>query len=415
MSTTIAMTHRFRLRLLVVLGALSAFAPMATDLYLPAFPDVATSLGVDVGAVQLTLSASLLGLGLGQLQYGPLSDRYGRKRPLVIGLIVFVLACLGCAVAPNLGLLVVLRFIAAVGGAAGMVISRAIVRDCFSGVEIARTLSAMMMVFALAPVFAPTLGAAVLSFASWPWLFVVLAVFGLLCLLGTLSLPETLAAEHRTTHGFLDSMRAYRDISRNREYRIAAFISSLGSMVLFAYISSSPAVFMDTFGVSSGTYGLLFGLNSIFLVAGGQLNMRLLRVHSPHTLLRAYAAVQTVATLILSIVSVLALPLPVLLLPLFVASAAFGGIAANATAEALEPFPHNAASAAALVGTLSMTLGAIIAAAMAATGFEPAIQMSVVMFLGAALTLVLAMRPKPARPAAIVRSDRHVVKETGVS
>lgn len=382
---------RFRLQLLVVLGVLSAVAPMATDIYLPAFPDVATSLGVDVSAVQLTLSASLLGMGLGQLQYGPLSDRFGRRKPLIGGLIVFVLACLGCAVATDLWVLVLLRFIAAVGGASGMVISRAIVRDCFSGIEIARMLSAMMMVFALAPVLGPLAGAAVLAVASWPWIFVVLAGFGLACLLGTLSLPETLEADRRTRHGFLDAMRAYREISCSRDIRIFGLISAMASVVLFAYIASSPAVFMDEYGVSPSVYGLLFGVNSVFLIAGGQVNMVLLRSRTPRQLIMLYAAVQSVSCILLTVAAVTNMPLPALLAPLFVASAAFGGISANAMAEALHPFPHNAASAAALVGTVSMTAGAGIAAVTAATGIDAGIQMGIAMFIGALATLVLAM------------------------
>ncbi len=391
------MSRTFRLRLIVVVGLLSAMAPMANDMYLPAFPDVAASLGVPVSDVQLTLSSSLLAMGLGQLLYGPFSDRYGRRKPIVAGMALFIAASLASAFTTDLGTLIVLRFLAALGGAAGMVISRAMVRDCFSGIEVARVLSAMMMVFALAPVLGPVLGAGVLVFASWQWIFVALALFGAVCLVGTLSIPETLAPERRTSHGFADSMRAYRDIARNREYRVATWISGFASIVLFAYIASSPGVFMDGFGISAGAYGVLFAVNSVFLVAGGQLNMRLLKSRTPRELLPWYAAVQTASGALLVLAAVLQLPLVMLVLPLFVVSAAFGGISANAMAEALHPFPHNAASAAALVGTVSMVLGAGIAAVMAATGFDAANQMAITMFLAAAATLALSL-PLRARP-----------------
>lgn len=386
-------TKRARLWLLVVLGSLSAFAPAATDLYLPAFPDVAASFGVDPGAVQFTLSASLLGMALGQLLYGPLSDRYGRKAPLVVGLTVFMLSSLACAVAPTLTSLVAFRFLQALGGSAGMVISRAIIRDLYSGAEMARMLSAMMTVFAVAPVLAPSLGAAILAVASWPWLFVVLAAFALYCLIGVLTLPETLPQERRTDHGLVGAMRAYRQIGANRQFRRATTIATMGSAMLFAYIASSPVVFIDDFGVSTPTYAVLFGVNSLALVVGAQLNMRLLRIYEIATLLRAFTLVGTVAGAVLLLVAVLGLALPFLLVPLAVVYVSISGILGNAGAELMKPFPHNAASAAALSGVVQMLIGATVSALLGVVFLPAAVQMSLVIVLAAVVAAVLSRLP----------------------
>ena len=384
---------RARLWLLVVLGSLSAFAPAATDLYLPAFPDVAASYGVEPGAVQFTLSASLLGMALGQLLYGPLSDRYGRKPPLVIGLVIFMLASLACAVAPTLPALVAFRFLQALGGSAGMVISRAIIRDLYSGAEMARMLSAMMTVFAVAPVLAPSLGAAILAVASWQWLFVVLAAFALYCLIGVLTLPETLTDERRTDHGFAGAMRAYAQIGRNRQFRVAATIATMGSAMLFAYIASSPVVFIDFFGVSTQTYAVLFGVNSLALVVGAQLNMRLLRIYEIHTLLRAFTLMGTAAGAVMLVVSVLGLAMPFLLVPLAVVYVCISGILGNAGAELMKPFPHNAASAAALSGVVQMLIGAAVAAALGVVILAPPVQMSLVIVIAGAIAVLLSRLP----------------------
>ncbi|HEY7821862.1 MAG TPA: MFS transporter, partial [Acidimicrobiia bacterium] len=179
---------------------------MAIDLYLPAFPDVAADLGVSLSTVPLTLTAAMLGLGLGQVFYGPLSDRYGRKRPLIAGLVLFTVASVACALAPNFGAFLAMRFLQSLGGSAGVVIARAIVRDLYSSKALAQALSIVVMVFALAPVLAPSLGAALLQLGTWRWLFWFLAIFGVLCLAAASVLPETLDPASRTDHGVSRAM-----------------------------------------------------------------------------------------------------------------------------------------------------------------------------------------------------------------
>ncbi|MGD9957450.1 MAG: Bcr/CflA family efflux MFS transporter, partial [Candidatus Nanopelagicales bacterium] len=222
---------------MLTLGALSAFGPVSLDLYLPAFPEIAQSFGVSTGDVQLTFAACLLGLGLGQLVYGPLSDRFGRKPPLLAGLVLYVAASLLCAAAPSLVALTSLRFVQGLGGCAGLVIARAIVRDGFDGPELTRSFSVIASVSMVAPLLAPSAGALVLRTTSWRVLFVVIAAFGAACLVAALRLPETHPHNRRTEQGLLSSLAGYGRLLANRSFVLPASIAALGSGTLLAYIS----------------------------------------------------------------------------------------------------------------------------------------------------------------------------------
>ena len=293
--------HPMRLRgsLLLTLAALSAFGPMSLDLYLPAFPSIADALHVTTGDIQLTFSACLIGLGLGQLVYGPLSDRYGRKPPLLAGLALYVVASLLCAIAPTLLALTGLRLLQGLGGCAGLVISRAIVRDCFEGVALARSFSVISSVSMLAPLVAPALGALVLHVASWRVMFVVIAAFGLACLGASFALPETHPSHRRTEHGVLQSLRFYGGLLRQRRFLVPASVTALGSATLLAYISSSSVVFMGEYGISPASFALVFALMAGSFIAGLRINMRLLGTHDPHTLMRVYLAIEVPALALL--------------------------------------------------------------------------------------------------------------------
>jgi MFS transporter, DHA1 family, multidrug resistance protein len=389
--------RRGRLQLLGTLGALIAFAPMSTDLYLPAFPAIADTMGTDVAAVQITLAASFFGLGAGQLLYGPLSDRFGRKRPLVFGLILFIAASLGCAVAPTLPVLTTMRLLQALGGCAGLVIARAIVRDCYSGVQMARTMSMMTMVFALAPLLAPTLGAGIISIATWPWMFVALAAFGIVCLISVALLPETHPAISRSEAGVLVAMRGYAVILRARSFAVPAAITALGSMTLFTYIASSPSVLMGTYGLTPQQFALAFGGISLAIVVASQGNVHLLTRYSIHGLLRAYLACQVLLTAVLVGLAVFEAPVQFVIIALALTVACFSGTAANAITEALRPFPHLAGSASAVLGVLQFSLGALVAASLSNVSGSPVLVMSITMVLASLAAFVLALlRPRTA-------------------
>ena len=362
---------------------------MSLDLYLPAFPAIATSYGTDTGSVQLTMSACLLGLGLGQVIWGPISDRYGRRRPLVMGLSIFIVASLLIAVAPTFTVMVLLRLAQALGGSAGIVIARAAVRDLYSGVELARAMSAIVTVFALAPVVAPLLGSAVLLVAPWEWMFVALAAFGVLCLIGVFLMPETLPSSRRTEHGFVGALRQYGTILSSGAFRTTAAIAALGSVALFTYISSSPAVLIDTYGLSQTGFALTFAALSLCFALGAQINRRLLRAHGVTSLLRSSVTTQLVASIVVLISALVTARLPVLMIPLVIAMMTVAGVNSNAMALSLDPFPRSAASAAALVGGLQMTMGAVASAILSALTFRPAVEMGLGMTVAGALSVSL--------------------------
>ena len=388
-------TKRGRVYLLLVLGFLTAIGPMSTDIYLTAFPMIANSFGTTTSAIQITFAASLLGLGLGQLLYGPIADRFGRTLPLRIGLTVFVLASIGCALAPGLPALVGLRFVQALGGSAGIVLSRAIVRDVFSGRDIARALSAIALVFAFGPVLAPAIGAAVLAVAAWPWIFGALAIFGAICLIGAVTLPETLPADRRSDSGIAGAFTSYGHIARTPAFLGPALIASLVSMGLFTYISSAPAIYLEDFHLSARSFSIIFGVGALFLAIGARVNMVLLRGHRVHQLLRAYLLLQLLATFVLVVNVYFRGPIWIFVCGIIAFQSCIGAVMGNAIAEVLRPFPRNAASAAALMGMMQMVLSALLASLLSRMDFFPPAEMSQVMFLVAALAFGISMLVRP--------------------
>lgn len=377
------------MRLLLLLAALTAFGPISLDLYLPGFPSIAAQLDTDTAQVQLTFSAALLGLGAGQLLWGPVSDRFGRRVPLMCGMGVFIAASLLIPLSPNLPMMVGLRLVQALGGSGGIVIARAVVRDIYSGVELARAMSAIVTVFAVAPVIAPVLGSLILLVASWQWMFVALAAFGLACLVGAARMPETLPPQRRSGHDVLGALRGYGRILRDGRFRLAATVAALGSVALFAYISSSPTVFIDGYGVGQTAFAFLFAGLAVAFMVGAQVNMRLLRRIPTLRLLRWSVGVQVAASIGVVAVAVLGLAFPAIVLPLAVAMSSVAGVNSNALALSLDPFPDAAASAAALAGGLQQFVGGLAATLLAALTLAPAIGMGTVMLAASSLSLGL--------------------------
>lgn len=383
--------RRGRAQLLVTLGILSAFGPMSTDLYLPAFPEIAASFDTDTAAVRITLAASFLGLGLGQLVYGPVSDRFGRRRPLMGGLLLFIVASLGCAWAPTLSILTGMRLLQALGGCAGLVLARAMVRDCYSGTAMARTMSLMTMVFALAPLLAPSFGALVISVASWPWMFVSLALFGAFCLALVIVLPETHPAHARTRVGLVGALRGYSRVLSSGDFVLPTAIVCLGSVTLFSYIASSPAVLMEHYGFTPQQFAIAFGGISLAIVTGSQVNVRLLRRHSVPRLLRGYLTLQTSFAALLVLLALCDAPVVLVIGTLVALIMCFAGTSANAVTEALRSFPHLAGTASATLGVGQFLFGALISSLLARVQATPTIAMSVTMATASLLALTVAV------------------------
>lgn len=384
--------------LTIILGLLSAFSPLAIDMYVPAFPRIEESLGTAAGSVQWTLSAYLVGVAVGQLFWGTLSDRSGRRPPLVVGCAVFAGSSAACALSNSLVALLVGRFLMGLGGSAGVVVGRAIVRDLFEQHQAAVFLSRMMMVGGLAPIIAPSLGGLVLRYADWRAIFWFLCVFGAGCALSVAArVPETRRAASAGT--VRSSAGSFRRVIANRHFLGLAGACSMNSGMLFAYIAGSPFVFMRLFGLTAQQYGLAFGANAVGLYAAAHANRWLLRRYPSAAILRA----ASIATGILACALLLAAAtgfatLPVTAPILFLCIAGFGLVAPNATAAAMQPFTEDAGTASALLGTLQFAVGAAAGAVLGWVHSGTALPMSAVIAACSvsACLLVVLSGPRPA-------------------
>jgi DHA1 family bicyclomycin/chloramphenicol resistance-like MFS transporter len=406
-------TARGRLRLILTLGALTAFAPLSIDMYLPALPALSVSFQTGASEVQLTLSAFFLGLALGQATVGPLSDALGRRRPLLVGLAVYTLASLLCAAAPTVAALVAFRFVQGFAGAAGIVIARAIVRDLHTGVAAAQFLSVLMLVSGLAPILAPVIGGQLLLLGPWQVVFLVLAVFsGLLLVVVMTGLRETLPPEQRQTDGLRGTLVTFRDLLRDRAFLGYALACGLAIAAVFCYISGASFVFQDIYGASPQTFSVIFGLNAVGLVAAGQVNGRLVRRVEPLRLLTAGLVTSTLGGLVLLAVVASglgqSLGLAGFLVPLFVVVAPIGFIMPNATVLALAGAPRIAGSASALLGLLQFGLGALVAPLVGLGGGGTALPMALAMaVLELAALLALLVLGRGLGLTALGRLVRH--------
>lgn len=351
------------LRLLLILGGLSAFGPLAIDLYLPAFPSIATFFATDSEHVQLSLSAYFIGLALGQLFYGPLADRFGRRKPLLFGLALFTLASIGCALAPTLEWLIAARFAQALGGCAGMVVNRAIVRDICTPIQAARAFSQLMLVMGVAPILAPLAGGWLMLLGGWQLIFSFLAVFsGLFGLLVFFRLPETLSRDTPPSQ-LSSALGRYGRLLVEPQFMFHALTGGIAMAGMFAYIAGSPFVFIELYGVPVEHYGWLFGMNSAGFVLAAQLNSRLLRWRTPLNVLKTTTVLFMFSTIALSLVAMFEPPtLWPLLVPLFICIFLTALVLPNSSACALAGQGHQAGVASALMGTLQFAIAGIISA-----------------------------------------------------
>jgi len=347
-------------RMVLILGALTAFSAMSIDMYLPAFPQIARDLKVPLGTVQLSISAFLFGSAAGQLFYGPLADRYGRRRPLLWGLALYILSTIGCALVHTGEGLLFWRVVMAVGGGAGMVISRAVVRDLYDTAEAARMFSLLMLVMGAAPILAPIVGGQLLLITGWRGIFAFLGVFGLVSLAAAaVALPESLPAERRIRHNFAGMAAVYGQLLRNRRYLRYAIALGCVAGVNFSYISGAPFLFIELHGVSPQHFGLYFGANACGLIGASQLNRRLLRRFSAQRILNAALSVNAVTALLLTAAGITGMGgFPAQVILIFICLCTTGLLYPNVTALAMAPFDKAAGSASALLGTIQYTLGA---------------------------------------------------------
>ncbi len=342
------------------LGMLTAFGALSIDMYLPGLPAIASELQTDAAAAQQTLSAFFLGMALGQVLYGPISDRLGRRSPLIFGCTLYAAACAACALAPSIQSLIVLRFVQALGACAGIVIARSIVRDLFDPRESARMYSLLMLLMGAAPITAPFIGGQILTAFGWRAIFLALGCFGLASLAAVLAvLPETLPIERRSPAGLGAAFRAYGGLLTDARFMSYAATSALSSGVLFVYIAGSPFVFIELHGVPPDRYGLIFGTNSLGLILASQCNRWLLQRFASLSILRGGIAIQgTSGLLLLGITAAGIGGFPGMLFLLFFCVASYGLVQPNAIALALAPHGRQAGSASALIGATQFTTAA---------------------------------------------------------
>jgi MFS transporter, DHA1 family, multidrug resistance protein len=390
--------RRQQRRLVLVLGTLIALGPLTIDMYLPALPTIAADLQTTTAQVQLTLTGTLAGLGVGQLLIGPISDALGRRRPLLAGTIVHVIASVLCVVAPNLAVLGALRVLQGLGAAAASVIALAVVRDLFSGSAVAQLFSRLLLVMGVAPVLAPTLGGGLLRWADWRGVFVALAVLGVALVAVTVfGLRETLPPERRRNDGALGTLRVYGSLLRDRTYVGLALVAGLAMAALFAYVSGSSFVFQEQYGLSEQQFALVFGGGAVGLILATQLNVRLLRRYSPFQILRGALAAGTVLGLGLLAVAATGFGGLVGVLVLLWAVLATAGLALpNAPALAMARHGEAAGTAAALLGAVQFGIGALSAPLVGVIG-TGSVAMAVVIvggMLAAIIVLLVVARPE---------------------
>lgn len=376
--------------LLVVLALLAALAPFAIDMYLPAFPVMAQELDTSATSIQLTLTAFFIGIAVGQLAFGPLSDRVGRVRPLVIGAVLLVAASIVAALAPNVSILIAARFVQGLTGAAGMVIGRAIISDLAVGKTAARAFSLMMLVSGVAPVLAPFVGSLLVGPLGWRGVLWVLSGLAVLMLVAVLVVvreshpAERRAQNHVRKAGAQSPLRAL--VSRTYIANTVTFVFAFA--VMMAYISASPFVYQVMIGMDAITYGISFGINAIGLVAASALAAKLANTAGPVKVLRAGMIVMLVATAAFVVLVLTAAPAISYVVPIFFAVASVGFVLGNATALALGAVPKAAGSASAVLGAAQFALAALVSPLVTIAGEDTALPLAITMFAAALVALV---------------------------
>lgn len=380
--------------LVLTLGILNALTPFTIDLYLPAFPQVAADLDIAVTRMSLSVSVYFIGFALGQVLYGPLLDRFGRKPPILAGLLLYIAATVGCMCAGTFAQLLLFRFVAALGGCAASVGAVSMVRDYFPARDAAKVFSMLMLVLSASPLLAPSIGSLLIATFGWRMLFGVLMALALVdVLLVSFALPDGYTPDRSIRLRLRPIVGTFLDVLRQPQFRTYVAAGALSFAGLFVFVAGSPALFMDVFGVGPRGFGLIFAILAGGMVAGGQLNHLLLRLADGHTVFRRALIVQVMvgAALLLGTLTMdLGLHATVVLLLSFLVCA--GITYPNAAALALEPFTRNVGSASALLGFLQLGCGSLAAALVGLADESGTWPMALVMASCSAAGLVVLMR-----------------------
>ncbi len=356
-------TGKERIGLALLLGMLGILGPLNIDMYLPSFPAIAEDFGASASLVQLSLTACLIGLAVGQLVVGPISDAQGRRKPLMIFIFLFALASLFCALAPNIITLVAARFLQGFTASAGVVLSRAVVRDVFSGRELTKFFALLMVINATAPMIAPMTGGAILllPFATWNTIFYFLCILGLIIVsVIALKLPETLPTEKRIPSSIGHSFRTIGSLLKDRSFIGYALTIGFIHGGSFAYVSGTPFVYQGIYDVSPQVFSILFGINGLAIISGSFIIGRLGGIIHERSLLRTAVIIAVSATFFLLIMTIIEGPLAMLVIPIFIYMTSMGMILTSTFTLAMEKQGHRAGSASAVLGMLPLLFGSMV-------------------------------------------------------
>ena len=384
---------------IVLLGTLTAFDPISIDMYLSAFPKIASDFKVNIATVEISLSAFFVGLALGQLIYGPLADNYGRKKPLIIGMLIYIAASIGCFFSTNIYSFIFFRILQALGGCAGMVITRAIVSDVFEKEKSANIFSLLMLVMGISPILAPTIGGHLTHFLGWRSIFISLAILSTICVTYTyVNLPETkkIKEKNNSLKYFLsifpNSFKTYFDLSKDTTFISYALSGGLSRAVMFAYITGSPFVFITYFDIPADRYGWIFGVNAFGIIGASQINRFLLKHFKIEKLYESVVFCTFLLAGVLLFNSIFFKTLYSILVPLFLLITSLGLIMPNSAALSLSLQGHRAGSASALLGTIQWSIAFLSSFLVSYFHSEGPLSMVIVIFVFAFLSF-LSLRP----------------------
>ena len=378
-----------RIQLAILLGSLGLLGPFTIDTYLPSFPTIVNDFDTTASLVQISLTSCLLGLGLGQLFIGPLSDVKGRRQPLLIFITLYLLASLTCALAPNIYFLIIARLVQGFAAAGGLVISRAIVRDLFSGRELTKFFTMMVLVGNLGPIVAPIAGGGILAFTNWHGVFIALAIIGAVLLITVaLKLEESLPTEKRVPSNLPQIMNNFGSLFKDRTFMGYALTQGFTTAGIFAYVSGIPFVYQNIYEVTPQQFSLLFGTNGLALIIGSQLVGRLADIISERTFLKIGLAISTISGAWLLVALLLKAPLFAVAIPIFFFVGSISIIGTTSFALAIETQGHIAGSASALLGLLPFVLGSLTAPLVGIAGAYTGVPMGVIIFCSSFLAFL---------------------------
>ncbi|WP_426454725.1 multidrug effflux MFS transporter [Paenibacillus sp. S-38] len=394
-------THNHPVLFALVLSAFSALGPFTVDMYLSSLPQMMNDFGTNASMIQMSLTTSLLGLGLGQLVTGPLSDVYGRRKPLFISMVLYLLASMACAFSPNIGIFIALRFLQGFVASAGLVISRAIVRDRYSGIEMVKFIALLTMISNVAPLISPTAGSVVTTFTSWIGVFIFLGFLGLFLTCMTIwGMKESLPADRRVPGSVMEVVRNYGTLLRDRGFMGYALVNGILFSGVFAYVAGTPFIYQTMYEISPQRFSVLFALNGLGIILGSQLVKQLAGRMDERRIFRIGLLLAFITTAAILVVVLSHGPFLPLFISIFLFAVSIGIIGPVSFTLAMESQGHIAGSAAAVLGTLQFGLGAVTSPLVGIAGENSALPFGITIFMTSILAvisyLILVRRPAPA-------------------